>query len=463
MIKENQRLLNSALVFSDIICLFVAAAGAYATEFSLFGETVFLIGDDKIHLYSMFVSIPVYVGLFYIGGLYEAKRSARFIKEFVSIFYCSLIGMVIVLFAIYFFGNALYPRSYLLIFTMYYIAVISLLRYVLRRFLRKFRVRGYNLKYLLLLGSGPLAVKFIHAAKNNPQYGYRFTGCLTDRGSFDDKIDHMQIIGKLDDIWTTLESTRLDEVVLALGLDEYCKIPELIAACEKSGIKANIVPAYYESIPSNPRMDEFDGIPVMVLRKIPLSNIFNWATKRLFDIVVSIFCIVLFSWIMLFSWIFIRITTKGPAIYKQERIGYKMRAFTMYKFCTMKPNDNGSIMWTQKKDDRRTSFGVFIRRFSIDELPQFFNVLMGSMSIVGPRPEIGDFVEKFKESIPRYMVRHQVKPGITGWAQIHNLRGNTSIEDRIKSDIYYIENWSLFLDIRIILVTMFRAFYNPNE
>lgn len=234
-------------------------------------------------------------------------------------------------------------------------------------------------------------------------------------------------------------------------------MPKIIAACEKTGTKASVIPFYAAYIPSNPQVDNIDGLPMINLRRIPLDNIGNAFMKRAFDIVGALVLIVLTSPLMLVAAVGVKLSSPGPIIFKQLRVGKDKKEFYMYKFRSMRVNAREQTGWSTNEDPRKTAFGSFIRKCSIDELPQFFNVLKGDMSLVGPRPEVPHYVEQFKEEIPRYMVKHQVRPGITGWAQVNGLRGDTSIQDRIEHDLYYIENWNILFDVKILLMTVFKT------
>ena len=211
-------------------------------------------------------------------------------------------------------------------------------------------------------------------------------------------------------------------------------------------------------------MDDLDGLPVIDTRRVPLDNWFKNALKRAFDIVFASVAILITSPVMLFSVLMIKLTSPGPVIFYQERVGLNRKKFMMYKFRSMRvqTDEEERVQWTTKDDPRKTKWGAFMRKTSIDELPQFFNVLKGDMSVVGPRPERPFFVEKFREEIPRYMIKHQVRPGITGWAQVNGLRGDTSIEERINYDLYYIENWTFLFDLQIIFMTVFKGLVNKN-
>ena len=239
---------------------------------------------------------------------------------------------------------------------------------------------------------------------------------------------------------------------------------KIVAICEKSGVHTKFVPDYYNFISTNPYTEDLDGLPVINIRNVPLTNTVNRMIKRLIDIVGSIVALILFSPIMLVVAILVKKSSPGPIIFAQERIGLGNKPFKMYKFRSMGVQDpkKEAKEWTTKNDARVTPVGRVIRKTSLDELPQFWNVLKGDMSLIGPRPERPLFVEKFKEEIPRYMIKHQVRPGITGWAQVNGFRGDTSIRSRIEHDLYYIENWSLGLDIKILFLTFFKGFINKN-
>ena len=293
---------------------------------------------------------------------------------------------------------------------------------------------------------------------------------MPSHGIFDDLVSDnfeyrgIKKIGTLSDLAAYLEKTSLDEVAITLNLNEYHKLEQIVAICEKSGVHTKFVPDYYNFISTNPYTEDLDGLPVINIRNVPLTNTMNKLIKRLIDIIGSIIALILFSPIMLIVAILVKKSSPGPIIFAQERIGLGNKPFKMYKFRSMGVQDpkKEAKEWTTKNDVRVTPVGRVIRKTSLDELPQFWNVLKGDMSLIGPRPERPLFVEKFKEEIPRYMIKHQVRPGITGWAQVNGFRGDTSIRSRIEHDLYYIENWSLGLDIKILFLTFFKGFVNKN-
>ena len=251
---------------------------------------------------------------------------------------------------------------------------------------------------------------------------------------------------------------------MTLALQDYDRLEEIVNLCEKSGVHTKFIPDYNSLIPGKPYTEDLGGLPVINIRYVPLSNTLNAVAKRAVDIVGSLCGLIVTSPLLLIVAILIRATSKGPIIFSQERIGQHNHAFKMYKFRTMYVQDTTEEKkgWTTKNDPRVTKVGRILRKTSIDELPQLFNILIGDMSLVGPRPERPQYVEKFKEEIPRYMIKHQVRPGLTGWAQINGYRGDTSIRKRIEYDIYYIENWSMSFDFKIMFLTIFKGFINEN-
>lgn len=251
--------------------------------------------------------------------------------------------------------------------------------------------------------------------------------------------------------------------MIALDPSEYATVQPVMAMADKYGTLLELVPFYNDFMPRRPDIDAVDDVKLVNLRSMPLSNPLNAAVKRLVDIATSSVIIIAFSWMYVIVAIGVKATSPGPVFFKQERVGLNNKSFNMLKFRSMRVNDESDTAWSTDADPRKTRFGSFIRKFSIDEFPQFFNVFVGDMSIVGPRPEIPHYVTEFREDIPRYMVRHQVRPGITGWAQVNGLRGDTSIKERIEADLWYIENWSPQLDTRIFGRTLFGGFVNSEK
>ena len=314
-----------------------------------------------------------------------------------------------------------------------------------------------NKRTVLLVGNGKSAIEYKKQLEANPHYGCSIIGCVSERQN-----DAFKWLGNYKDLARVLEEHNPDEVVIAVSISEEPKIQEFVDVCDTAGIRAAIIPPIYRYFKSQCQVDMVGTLPVINTREIPLDNPANAAMKRLMDIVVSLIAIIITSPIMLLAAIGVKLSSKGPIIFKQERVGKNNKVFTMYKFRSMRVNDQETTGWTTATDKRKTRFGTFMRKTGIDELPQFFNVLFGSMSIIGPRPELPTFVEQYSKTVPMYKVKHQVKPGITGLAQIYGFRGDTSIEGRIELDIKYIEHWSIFNDIKILFLTPFKMF-NRNE
>ena len=326
------------------------------------------------------------------------------------------------------------------------------------------RKKGYNQKHVILVGYSRAAEEYIDRVLQNPQWGYTIRGILDDNVEAGTTYKGIKVIGRIANLMVILPENRLDEIAITLGLSEYYRLEEIVALCEKSGVHTKFIPDYNNIIPTKPYTEDILGLPVINIRHVPLTNTFHAMVKRAMDIVGSVFGIIVASPIMLLACLLIKLTSPGPLIYKQERVGLHNKTFRMYKFRSMEvqPESEEKKAWTTKNDPRVTGIGKLMRRTSIDELPQLFNILKGDMSLVGPRPERPFFVEKFREEIPRYMVKHQVRPGLTGWAQVNGYRGDTSIRKRIEYDLYYIENWTIGFDIKIMFLTIFKGFVNKN-
>jgi Undecaprenyl-phosphate glucose phosphotransferase len=323
---------------------------------------------------------------------------------------------------------------------------------------------GKSLRKALILGYNDIAEELIQKLIQTQESGYQIVGILDDHVNVGKRLHSALVLGKVTDLERKLQAFDIDVVMIALPASDYENLGIILQICERAGVKSQIVPYYYRYIPARAYMDDLNGLPIIDTRHVPLDNFIKALLKRAFDIAFSILAIALTSPIMLFSVLAIRMSSPGPIFYKQTRVGLNRKNFEMYKFRSMvvQPVAQERKQWTRPDDPRRTRWGEIMRKTSIDELPQFFNVLRGDMSVVGPRPERPYFVEQFKEKIPKYMIKHQVRPGITGWAQINGWRGDTSIEKRIEFDLYYIENWTFGLDLKIILLTVFKALGDQN-
>ena len=349
-------------------------------------------------------------------------------------------------------------------FYMLNIFLTSCLRIALRKSLQTMRSKGYNLKHMLMVGYSRATEEYIDRLQDNPQWGYVVCGILDDHIPAGTLYKGVKVLGSLGNLEIILPENKLDEIAITLSLRDYDYLAEIVNICEKSGVHTKFIPDYNSLIPTRPYTEDLMGLPVINIRYVPLTNTGNMLVKRIVDIAGSLFGILITSPVMLICALAVKLSSPGPVIFKQERVGLHNKPFFMYKFRSMELQTPGreKKAWTVKDYPSVTGVGKVMRRTSLDELPQLFNILKGDMSLVGPRPERPHFVEKFREEIPRYMVKHQVRPGLTGWAQVNGLRGDTSIRKRIEYDIYYIENWTLGFDIKIIFLTFFTGFINKN-
>ena len=470
MIKDNQQHFNRLQVVMDAVVVIVSYAFAWWLKFSSgFVDKEIGVLSFEFYMRALILIVPLYILLYYAFNLYTPKRVQGRRLEFSNIVLANTIGLLILMAGFFLalsYSEQLknFSRSMFIYFFMINIILEEIERLMIRAFLRSIRKNGYNQKHILLVGYSKAAEQYIDRIKQNPQWGYNIRGILDDNIARGTMYKGIKVIGSVGNLSYILPENKLDEIAITLGLEEYYKLEKIVAECEKSGVHTKFIPDYGNIIPTRPYTEDLLGLPVINIRYVPLSNTFNALIKRLTDIIGSIICIIIFSPIMLTSAVLVKMTSKGPLIFKQERVGLHNKPFQMYKFRTMyvQTEEEERKGWTQKNDPRVTSVGRFLRKTSLDEFPQLFNVLKGDMSLVGPRPERPQYVEKFREEIPRYMIKHQVRPGMTGWAQVNGYRGDTSIRKRIEHDLYYIENWTLGLDIKILFLTVFKGFINKN-
>ena len=465
MIKENQRIFNRLLVLIDMAITFCSMPIAYFIKFNILapGNIGRLPVQSYIRL--MMVVTPVYIIVYFLNSVYDPKRTARIRYECFSIFKANVIGMGLLIIGIYVIIKDIdYARSVLGIFFFGNAFATMAFRVILRKTLRFARKKGYNQKHILLVGYSSAAEAFIDRIVGNPQWGFSIFGVLDDHKEAGFEYKGVKVIGPVTDLTPVLQANDLEEVAITLSLEDYDFLEDVVKECEKQGVHTQFVPDYNKFIPSRAYTEDLFGLPLINIRYVPLANGGYAALKRIADFFGALLGIIVTSPIMIVSAILVKLSSPGPVIFKQERVGLHNKPFNMYKFRSMRMQEDSEEKkgWTVKDDPRVTKIGKFLRRTSLDELPQLFNILVGDMSIVGPRPERPQFVEKFQEEIPRYMIKHQVRPGLTGWAQVNGLRGDTSIEERIEHDIYYIENWTIGLDAKIFFMTFFTGFINKN-
>lgn len=460
MIKRWQQVLNQVNRVIDFFIVGLSYAGA--TSFWLLvvrqDPTNLAMRPNNLFWFSVafaFVSVFGYQ----LAKLYDSIRGRSFgfdVKWVLIVNAITILG-----------GGALFyilrltdfSRAALALFFVLSSVLILIKRKLARVILSRYRSKGYNLKHVILVGSGALAQKYADTIRSAPQFGYTIDGYIGACG-----IEGLPCFGEWDEHANGLLSKPgIDEVVVALELDQAELLPQIIAATEKYGTKVSIIPHYNDYIPSSTTIQSFGECKLLSLRTTPLDFPSNAMVKRLFDVVGSLILITLTSPIMLFAAVGTLLSSPGPIIFRQMRVGKNKKLFQMYKFRSMRVNAEERTGWTKNDDPRKTRFGSLMRKTSIDELPQFFNVLKGDMSLIGPRPEVPHFVEQFQETVPLYMLKHLVRPGITGWAQVNGYRGDTSIEERVKHDIWYIEHWSFWLDLRICIRTALGGIFNKEK
>ena len=465
MNNNMQRYINLGFVVLDTVLIIISYILSWVLRFrtALFGEGVRVLSFEY-YLRFLLIIIPLYLFLYWAFSLYSSGRTHGRRLEAANIIKANLAGLLIFILFLYFAKQQHFARNMLLVFFVLNILFEFLFRNLARNFINTLRKGGFNRKTILLVGYSHSANEFIDRILANSQWGYQIFGILDDNVPSDTEYRGVKVLGKLSGLITLLETNQVDEIAITMGLNEYYKLETIVALCEKSGVHTMFIPDYYNIIPTKPYTEDLQGLPVVNIRYVPLNNPLASFIKRTGDLIGSLICVVIFSPVMLVAVIGIKLTSPGPVIFRQIRVGLHNREFEMFKFRSMRmqTEEDEKKGWTKKGDERITKFGSFIRKTSIDELPQLINVLKGDMSLVGPRPERPQFVEKFRETIPRYMVKHQVRPGMTGWAQVNGFRGDTSIKGRIDCDLYYIENWTVGLDIKILFLTIFRGFVNKN-
>lgn len=400
----------------------------------------------KTYFSALFLIIPGYLLLYSIFQLYMPRRVKSYRKELMDIIRANGIGFMIFILVLYFIKQEHFSRQMLCIFFFINISLEFASRYLIRTILWKMRKQGLNQKHILMIGESQMAEQYMDRLRENPKWGYQVFAHLKD----EEKLERI------------LEGNELDEVVIALRAEDYGKLERIVDVCEKAGVHTKMIPDFGNVISTRPYIEDVQGIPVIHVRRVPLNIMRNRAAKRAVDLIGATVAIILFSPVMLLTVLVVALTEEGSVIYRQERVGLHNQVFYMYKFRSMimQDEEKEKAEWSIRNDPRITPVGKLIRRTSIDELPQLFNVLKGEMSLVGPRPERPQFVQKFRDEIPRYMVKHQVRPGMTGWAQINGYRGDTSIEKRIEYDLYYIENWTMVFDMKILILTIFKGFFD---
>jgi Undecaprenyl-phosphate glucose phosphotransferase len=475
MVKHQTRVMVAIFVLVDVIATNLAWVLAYYLRFYSAAVTEYLPvtkGIPPLTRYLLLLPLitVLWPAVLYFHGLYQVKRGRSRIDEFFAILFSVLIaaaltlGFTLYIRVYYFYQPEVaplweYSQGVIAIFVVLDILALNAARGALRGYLQRMWAAGYNVKRVLVAGAGELGQTVAETILAHRELGYRVVGFVDDdpgrRGGAG-----LSILGRLDDTMAVAGAHGVDQLYIALPLDEHAKLLRLIKSVSNECLDIKVVPDLVQYATIKAALEDLDGIPIISLNEVPLRG---WSSmlKRVMDFVLGSVLLLFVTPIFAAIALVIRWRGgRGPVFLRQERMTLDGKTFEIFKFRTMvdeAEKDTGPV-WASAEDPRRTPVGIWLRRFNLDELPQLINVVLGDMSLVGPRPERPPFVRQFKERIPQYMVRHRVKSGITGWAQINGWRGNTSIEKRIEYDLYYIENWSLLLDVKILILTLFRGF-----
>jgi Undecaprenyl-phosphate glucose phosphotransferase len=460
MLKAHARLFKQLMLAGDVTMIALCWLFAYWLRFysGLFSRgDIPPFGNYALQLLPILV---VWAFAFRAFDLYRPLRLGSHLGEWWDITKASSLG-VIVLIAIMsvVFRGYDYSRVVIGIFWATSIVSATMSRVVFREALRIARRRGYNLRYAVVVGAGEAAAEVFRVLRRRPDIGVRVLGRLGDKP----EDGETRWLGAPEDIRSVLDAHQVDIVIIALPHADYPRIGAILDGIGDDPVSIHYVPDVFSLASLRGGIEEFETLPIIHLRESPLYG-WNQLLKRVFDVIVGAAALTVLSPLMVTIAVGIKLTSRGPVLYRQERMGLDGRRFSMLKFRSMIPDAEAATgpRWAVPDDPRRTGFGAWLRRWSLDELPQLINVLRGDMSLVGPRPERPSFVESFRGRVPRYMLRHKVKAGITGWAQINGWRGNTSIEKRIEYDLYYIERWSLGFDVKILLQTIWLGFRHRN-
>lgn len=464
MYSYRYKLVSIAILTMDIILTIVAFFMTYFIRNSLFGKTFGYISYSikyTLILVIAVVIIPITMSVFKIyGSVLRDRYKVIILKTTISI----LISVICISSILFLIGDRSLSRLFFGTFGCVELTVIILERIVFKVIINFYYKNCVHKKNVLIIGCSAVGKLYYEKICEHNQLDINIVGFVSLNNSQSNVVDNDIIIGTINDLGNIVKQYNVSEVIVALSTKEYENMENILSLCDREGLRVSILPAYYEYLKVNMRVENMFGIPIINIREVPLDSIGNRILKRIFDIVVSVLAIILLSPIYVLVALGVKLSSPGPILFKQERVGIGNKPFMMLKFRSMcvQNEEEEKTKWTTPNDSRVTRFGAFIRKTSLDELPQFFNVLKGDMSIIGPRPERPYWVEKFKKEVPNYMLRHYIKTGITGWAQVNGLRGDTSIEERINCDNFYIYNWSIWMDIKIIFMTVVETLIRKN-
>ncbi len=464
MFKEHNDPFRFTLMVVDLFASAVSFALAFYLRFFFFAAHNFDFSTLALEDYALLACVLSgnQVISFVLVNLYHPRRTRSFIDEIGSVLSGIALNVLLTLAILFFLKAQDLSRFIIILFAVVNVFVIAFSHSIVRNILRLRRLKGINVQPVVVLGTSSAAQRIARSLVRDPLFGFKIAGFVRERAG--DTETTLDILGDLANLEDILRQTKARIVVCALDDAGRATIGRILEICDREGVNLKLIPGFSDFIAIHGKIDNIDGLPVVSVRDIPAREGINRILKRSLDLLFSLLFVTVFSPVYLLAAIMVKLTSPGPVFFAQERIGLDGKTFRMLKFRTMRTQatQKSDTIWTTKDDPRVTAIGRFMRKTSIDEIPQFFNVLSGRMSIVGPRPERPFFVEQFRDRYDLYMRRHAVKAGITGWAQVNGLRGDTSIEERVLADIYYIENWSIWLDLRIIFMTPFKGLINKN-
>ena len=477
MLSRHNRLLVTLYLLSDALIAMSAFILAYALRFHT-GVIPITKGIPPLRQYIdvlPFIAVVVPLG-FQLQGLYRLRRGRSRVDDFFGVFVGSILAVVFGIVA------TLYTQTYVAaprakdtgafevsqavwaIFLVINVALAYSSRELVREILERRWRAGIGLKRVLIAGSGELGRLVADKILEHRELGYQIIGFVDDKATGDHLgYRGLPLLGPVEEVSEIAAREAVDHLYVALPPEQHLRMLQLIESTSRECVDVKVVPDLLQVIALRARLEDLDGVPVININDVPLQG-FNTIVKRAIDIAISSAALAILAVPLGILAALVRLTSRGPVFYYQERMGLDGKSIIIVKFRSMFDDAEAGTgpVWARQNDPRVTPFGRFLRRSNLDELPQLWNVLRGDMSIVGPRPERPHFVKQFKHRIPQYMLRHKVKAGLTGWAQVHGWRGNTSIEKRIEYDLYYIENWSVRLDLKIMWLTLLRGFFHKH-
>ena len=465
MLKQIHPLILTGLISSDVLMTSASWLIAYYIRFQTDIIPV-TKGIPPFEAYWKLLTpiLVMWLIIFHICGLYRPRRGQSQADEFVSIFQAITFGTIMLITFNFFSRQYSYSRLVLLYFWGVNIFAIGISRSLLENLIDYARSKGYNLRHILIAGAGNLGVELAQRANIYRELGLNVIGYVDDDPKKFGKIfEGSPVLGTIDHIQQIIQEKGIQQLFITLPMTAHHRMLDILASVDQECVDVKFIPDLMQYMSLRSSVEDLDGIPIVSLRETPIQG-WNSVFKRGFDIAFSLIFLTLSAPVMALLALLVKLSSPGPILYKQKRMSLDGHVFYMYKFRSMRVNAErkSGAVWAKKRDSRRTRLGTFMRCTSLDELPQFFNVLKGDMSLVGPRPERPPFVQTFREKIPKYMLRHRVKSGITGWAQINGWRGNTSIEKRIEYDLYYIQNWSMSFDLKILIMTIWKGMINKH-